>query len=105
LGWLKKRVSKTRVQTLEGSRRQEAKTCEICGWDRFVELAHIVPACKGGTYEKINILFLCPNHHRLFDGDELTVEEWNKIKGRVKKACDYFKIMDRNFRGVHLHEV
>ncbi len=63
------------------------KKCQICGWDRgIVDICHIIPVKETGIkrsqYHKDNggTLYLCPNHHRLFDRGLLTVEEKEKIK-------------------------
>ena len=54
--------------------------CEICGFDRYVERAHILPAKHGWKLTKQNCLLLCPNHHRVFDnGRGFTNEELAKL--------------------------
>lgn len=60
--------------------------CEICGFDRFVELCHIVPARFGGPAVSSNILKLCPNHHRLFDRNLLSSDEILKVWPRISAA-------------------
>lgn len=64
-------------------RERENRECEICGFDRVVELAHIVPARLGGDYSKNNILFLCANHHELFDSYSLTRDELREIESSL----------------------
>ena len=49
--------------------------CEICGFTRFIELAHIIRACDNGSMDPKNIISLCPNHHRLLDNNLLNEEE------------------------------
>ncbi len=51
------------------------KHCELCGYSRVVEMAHIIAKAKGGTNDLHNFLALCPNCHYLFDNLKLTVEE------------------------------
>lgn len=60
-------------------RCKEGKTCAICGFFRFIETCHIVPASRKGEYTRENILYLCPNHHRLFDERMLNAEEVGKL--------------------------
>jgi HNH endonuclease len=57
--------------------------CEICGFSRLIERAHIVPARFGGPKIPDNILRLCPNHHTLYDRNLLTHEEFCKIWPQV----------------------
>lgn len=61
-------------------RREDYQQCCICGFNRIVELAHIVPASKGGPLSYDNTLPLCPNHHHLFDNKKLTDSELSFIK-------------------------
>lgn len=65
------------------------KVCEMCGFERALDAAHIIPHIKGGTMEDENLLALCPNHHRLFDNKKLTLEEAQKISYKVKNYMDY----------------
>jgi hypothetical protein len=65
------------------------KVCEMCGFERALDAAHIVPHIKGGTMEDSNLLALCPNHHRLFDTKKLTLEEAKKISYKVNNYMDY----------------
>lgn len=60
-------------------RRQLPNFCELCGFTRAIELAHIIPRSKGGQHRISNYLSLCPNCHFLFDQDKLTKEETEKI--------------------------
>lgn len=59
------------------------KSCLVCGFDRLIEYAHILPASQGGTVHPGNILPLCPNHHSLFDGGLLTLMEMRTLSGRL----------------------
>ena len=80
--------------------------CVICGFDRLVEWSHIIPASKGGRYSEHNGLWLCPNHHRLFDRHRLSPDEVTQLPARPnsvpsgsyhprrawpEKACDDLK--------------
>jgi hypothetical protein len=81
-------------QKKESGRRQrmrekENASCEICGFDRFIEMSHIVASENGGTYHKNNIAMLCPNHHRLLDHGKIKLEEIEKIENKIRRAvCD-----------------
>lgn len=50
-------------------------SCVICGFNRYVELTHIISVKSGGTTSKLNIIPLCPTHHSLYDNDLLNKEE------------------------------
>lgn len=55
--------------------------CQICAWDRSQpDMAHIVAKKDGGKWHPSNVVFLCPNHHRLFDRNQLTTEEVSAIE-------------------------
>lgn len=69
--------------------------CELCGYDRCVDLAHVVPAREGGTYAISNCLALCPNCHHLFDHDLLTTAEYAKVDELIQKH----KEMEANASG------
>lgn len=93
----KKRCRGKRCRGKEWIRQREKKNsaCIICGFNRFVEIAHIIPAIKGGGYDAVNILYLCPNHHRLFDENLLFDEEFQLIKEKIQKALDFYNIKER----------
>lgn len=58
---------------------EHGKSCRVCGFDRVVEQAHILPAALGGTVTPGNLVALCPNHHRLFDSGNLTMPEMRAL--------------------------
>lgn len=47
------------------------------------DMAHIIARKDGGKWHPSNMIFLCPNHHRLFDRDKLTTEELSKIEASM----------------------
>ena len=57
--------------------------CLVCGFDRHIEYAHILPASLGGTVRPGNILPLCPNHHALFDKGALNIAEMQSLSARL----------------------
>lgn len=42
--------------------------CEHCGYDGYIELAHINPHRNGGGFDDNNLLLLCEKCHAEFDG-------------------------------------
>lgn len=65
--------------------------CQICGFDRYVEICHLVPKRIGGGHKSENILLLCPNHHRLLDNGLLNREEIASIERRVIEMVEVHK--------------
>lgn len=45
--------------------KQKIIPCEICGFNKTTERHHIISRKKFGSEDKENIVFLCPNHHRM----------------------------------------
>jgi hypothetical protein len=55
--------------------------CCICDWSRAnIDLCHVRAHKDKGYLEIENIVPLCPNHHRLFDRDELESYEYESIQ-------------------------
>lgn len=79
-------------------RREEGKIrrypedayCLVCGENRVLDNCHIIPKAISGSDESWNRMFLCPNHHRLFDNGGFNEQEINKIKYRVEHAINQF---------------
>jgi len=67
------------------------KPCEVCGEDRVTHYCHIIPRSEGGVEDEKNYLYLCPNHHHLFDNNRLSKEEWQKIdfSRKIKASREY----------------
>jgi len=65
--------------------------CEICNFDRYLEVCHVVPKRIGGGDTPINKLILCPNHHKLMDYGLLNTEELAKIEHLLLLLIDYYK--------------
>lgn len=68
------------------------KKCVICGFDRIVDRAHIIPKTifknlKGYTkyidYDSEATIYLCRNHHALFDFGKLTEDEGKKLRESI----------------------
>jgi len=69
--------------------------CELCGYSRAVEIAHIIEKRNGGNYIVTNCILLCPNCHYLFDSNKLTdiekgkLTEISRLNGNLKGRLDY----------------
>lgn len=73
-------------EACQRAREKNGRRCLICGYDRFIEIAHIIPRSLNGTFKGKNILFLCPNCHRLFDNNLLNFREEKVIEEKVIQA-------------------
>jgi len=62
------------------------RPCEICGFERAPNAAHIIPKAYGGPDDDWNLIHLCANHHYLFDRGLLEPEEYNAINWNDKGA-------------------
>ena len=61
--------------------------CAICGWDKTSnDICHIVPTKSGGPHSVENIIVLCPNHHRMFDQDKISMDEIIKARPNCLKS-------------------
>ncbi|GBR74583.1 putative endonuclease [Candidatus Termititenax aidoneus] len=87
---------------IHGQTKALPDNCEICGENRVIDKAHIMPASdyfprgetspkyyKNPVYLKLwgnyeNYFSLCPTHHRLFDRNLLSIDEFNKLQLAVK---------------------
>lgn len=58
-------------------------SCLFCTFSRFIEVAHIIPD-EPLTWD--NSLFVCPNHHRLFDYRLLSLQEVDMLPLKAKVA-------------------
>jgi 5-methylcytosine-specific restriction endonuclease McrA len=90
------------VENLEqtGSGKHKPKThrtylvdeeCYLCGYKRYVEACHIVPRRLGGGFVKENIVYLCPNHHKVLDYGLLNREESLMMEHRVAPLLNKHK--------------
>lgn len=70
------------------ARRAFPLACMICGWTDHVEACHIIAVSQQGPNELDNIVMLCPNHHKMFDGGRLTVRQVRAAKKRALAALE-----------------
>lgn len=64
------------------NRELTKESCQVCGYDKHVELAHLKPVSSFEKTTKLkeinhpdNILVLCPNHHFEFDAYMILIED------------------------------
>jgi len=65
------------------------KACQICGYDKVVEVVHIKPRHKGGRDVPDNVVLLCPNHHKEYDRGKMSKKELLK---RIKRYIEGVKL-------------
>lgn len=74
--------------------------CVICGFDRSVDRCHIIPKKivrgirgfeKMQSYDGNHIIYLCKNHHFLFDLARLNENEWKILRKNIPRRT-YQKI-------------
>ena len=41
------------------------KKCLICGFNKIIDVHHLVAKSRGGSHELSNLIVLCPNHHKM----------------------------------------
>lgn len=45
--------------------------CAICGWNESIcDLHHIIERSNGGSDELSNLIYVCPNHHRIIHNEQ-----------------------------------
>jgi hypothetical protein len=66
---------------------QKGKKCAICGYDKIVEVHHIIPKCKDGTDDLNNLIVLCSNHHKEIHADMFDLDSW-LMKMEVKSLTE-----------------
>ena len=55
----------------------------------YCEVAHILPVARGGGANRVNLVVLCPNHHKMFDYGDLQIAICNRqvIEGTLNGMC------------------
>lgn len=73
--------------------------CEICGFNKLVEAHHIIKRIDYGSDDFENLIFLCPNHHKMADSfrykDEMKKLIFQKT-GKVGKKLSEEEIFEVN---------
>ena len=82
-------------------RSHERPPCKICGFNRYIELCHITAAANSGTNDNNNLIYLCPNHHRLFDTHKLNKQELSKLDDIQLLAYNAGVTQTKTFHYIH----
>lgn len=90
------KVNRNMTTTMRSKIREDA--CWICGEDRLIEVAHIIPKAEGGKARLDNLMPLCPTHHRLYDHNKLYEEESLVLE---HKFSFLFKHMNHGLEGIN----
>lgn len=59
--------------------------CYFCDFEEVIHQHHIIPKNKGGSNDKDNLIYICPNHHALIHSD----------KYYLKKTIIGYKLINR----------
>ena len=73
----------TRGDRVEIYKAKKGAKCPLCGFGRFIEACHIHRE-EPLTWD--NNIFMCPNHHRLFDSHLLNSDEIEHLPENARKA-------------------
>ena len=65
--------------------------CEICGYSKHIERAHIVARASGGPDYMDNCLELCPNHHFEYDNKLMEINQYFLIMNKINTAKEKYK--------------
>lgn len=64
--------------------RERGNECQLCGWNKdAVDACHIMDRADGGTDAPDNLILMCPNDHRLFDHNLLSVADLSKLEASM----------------------
>ena len=64
--------------------------CSICGWDESTcDIHHIIPRKNGGNDDMENLIYICPNCHRLCHTTDKFTEEFLKEHSIANKYRDW----------------
>lgn len=73
----KKRIKKVRRNHI--IKKKIKNKCAVGGFDRVVNLHHIIPTSEGGLSKEENLVYLCPNHHEMVHKGLIIEEELKKL--------------------------
>lgn len=82
--------------------------CQICGTELMTsggpiaEAAHILALGLGGPDELSNLLCLCPNHHSLFDGGGIWIDDGYGVRNFSGRLVGQLIVDDRHLIEVSL---
>jgi len=75
--------------------KRARKGCIICNWnEESLDIHHIIPKSRGGTDDDANLIFLCPNCHRLADRKNFSNEYLFSlsIEKKFSEWREYYRI-------------
>ena len=61
------------------------KKCLICGFDKIIDVHHLIPKSKGGSNSVDNLIVLCPNHHKMVHHADYRQEMLTAVSERMAK--------------------
>jgi hypothetical protein len=84
---------------MAASERQRAavagRRCIVCGTDRWIDPAHVIPRSLGGCGEALCVIPLCRFHHRADDRGELDLLPYLEPVRRAQLAHAGYRPRDQ----------
>jgi len=84
--WTRQRVSMTKHARGVILNSEKKRSCQVCGYDRYVETCHVKDVSEFGDDIEVrvinhidNLVYLCPNHHKEFDKKLMDESDIRKI--------------------------
>lgn len=79
-----------RTSSMAATERQRAavagRLCIVCGTDRRIDPAHLIPRSLGGCGDALCVVPLCRFHHRAYDRRELSLLAYLEPAWRAQVA-------------------
>src|SRR5439155_10472657 len=88
--WKKQNGPAIRHYRQRWRKKNKAPFCLICGEERAVDWAHIIPVNKKGPTLHWNLFPLCSTHHRCYDRHVLTEKELSFLTPYIQAANEHF---------------
>jgi hypothetical protein len=72
------------------------RSCIVCGTDRRMDPAHLIPRSMGGCGDPLCVIPACRVHHRAYDRGELDLLPYLEPGAGAARACRRARAADRS---------
>ena len=62
------------------------KKCLICGFDKIIDVHHLIAKSKGGSHSLDNLIALCPNHHKMTHHADYQKEMLARVSEKMRES-------------------